>query len=258
MPFHLSQGNRSTGWCFRSGGPSARTVGADLCVCPDPIARPPESERCPRKLLHSSSSGLVSGRVPQIANAAKARIQKGLFGVQATGGANFWIPGGAGTMGQAGQNIPSALRWYFSELLLNAGVSGAIITALFCSPGQCPENILGRSGGMVDAPVSKTGGSNPVSVRVRPSAPLLCYTEPDRIRLKIERPRFVRLFRLFLLPLPSSNSRLVQSVTRPGPLTLAPSENHGFSYPHPKGGRRVWGLLASSALATCSTFNSSK
>ena len=28
-----------------------------------------------------------------------------------------------------------------------------------------------RSGGMVDAPVSKTGGSNPVSVRIRPSAP---------------------------------------------------------------------------------------
>ena len=32
--------------------------------------------------------------------------------------------------------------------------------------------LAGRSGGMVDAPVSKTGGGNPVSVRIRPSAPL--------------------------------------------------------------------------------------
>ena len=35
-----------------------------------------------------------------------------------------------------------------------------------------------RSGGMVDAPVSKTGGGNPVSVRIRPSAP--------KIQLQIE------------------------------------------------------------------------
>ena len=37
------------------------------------------------------------------------------------------------------------------------------------------KSYLSRSGGMVDAPVSKTGGGNPVSVRIRPSAPLFRY-----------------------------------------------------------------------------------
>jgi hypothetical protein len=47
--------------------------------------------------------------------------------------------------------------------------------------GRMGDDIIGtaqwmpnqsRSGGMVDAPVSKTGGGNPVSVRLRPSAPI--------------------------------------------------------------------------------------
>lgn len=37
--------------------------------------------------------------------------------------------------------------------------------------GPRKQAASGRSGGMVDAPVSKTGGGNPVSVRLRPSAP---------------------------------------------------------------------------------------
>ena len=53
-----------------------------------------------------------------------------------------------------------------------------------------------RSGGMVDAPVSKTGGGNPVSVRLRPSAPFFvatfpfCPTTPSNICEKVK-PRII-------------------------------------------------------------------
>ena len=91
--------------------------------------------------------------------------------------------------------IPSSLRYGSRRHTkrLNHQETSAIMDWFFYIPGEEPGMLSSRSGGMVDAPVSKTGGSNPVSVRVRPSAPLLNWHKP-RIRSKYKnRPEKGRL-----------------------------------------------------------------
>ena len=100
--------------------------------------------------------------------------------------------------------------------MLNVQETSAIIGCLLYFAGERPARLFSRSGGMVDAPVSKTGGSNPVSVRVRPSAPL-SNRLGSRVRSKwTGRPKKGRLFCLSLF-LPGSRT---YSFRRVSPRTL--------------------------------------
>ena len=105
---------------------------------------------------------------------------------------NTWynFPGVNQELTQFGSGVSDFLRPGLSAGRNSAGIR----CQQLCQPG--------RSGGMVDAPVSKTGGGNPVSVRIRPSAPLKRFQpslpHPPKPQSQIQKPNL--LSRIVLTP----------------------------------------------------------